>query len=110
MKKLACALLLSVYLGHGSALAHSDHGIISGQAALNIANKSVQQLTFKDFGFEVLQLDKSWKDLKASDYSIVEVLEDSYIVSAKNMVSEQSIYFHIDNNGQVRNVKNNNEF
>jgi uncharacterized cupredoxin-like copper-binding protein len=110
MKKLACAMLLSALLGQGSALAHSDHGAINGQTALKIASKSVKQLAFKDFGFEVGKLDATWKELKDSNFSVVEVLEGSYIVSAKNMASGKTIYFHIGNNGQVLNAKNSNEF
>lgn len=110
MKKLACAMVLSVFLGQGSALAHSDHGVISGQTALSIASKTVNQLAFKDFGYEVGQLDASWKELKDSNFSVIEVLENSYIVSAKNMANEKAIFFHIGNNGQVLNVKNNNDF
>lgn len=110
MKKLVYAMILSLFLGQGSALAHSDHSVISGQTALNIASKSVKHLAFKDFGFEVGKLDASWKELKDSNFSVIEVLEGSYIVSARNMASEKAIYFQIANNGQVLNVKNSKEF
>ncbi|MFT4995498.1 MAG: putative cupredoxin-like copper-binding protein [Paraglaciecola sp.] len=110
MKTLACAMILSIFLGQGSALAHSDHGVISGQTALSIASKSVKKLAFKDFGFEVGKLDASWKELKDSHFSVIEVLEGSYIVSAKNSASAKAIYFRIGKNGQVLSVKNKNEF
>jgi len=110
MKKLAYAMLLSVFLGQGSVLAHSDHGVINGQTALSIASRSVKQLAFKDFGFEVGKLDPSWKELKDSNFSVIEVLATSYIVGATNMAREKTIYFHIGNNGQVIEVKNSKAF
>lgn len=110
MKFLVFTLLLSALVGQGNALAHADHDVISGQTAIDIASKSVKRLAFKDFGFEVGKLDASWKELGSGNFSMVEVLEDSYIVSAKNTVSQHTIYFHIGSNGQVFNVKNSNEF
>ncbi len=110
MKILACAVLLSALIGQGNALAHSDHSVISGQTALSIASKSAKQLTFKDFGFEVGKLDASWKELKDSNFSVVDVLENSYIISAKNTVSENTIFFQIANSGQILKVKHSNEF
>jgi len=57
MKKTLSAVVLCCTLISGRALAHGDHGVISGQKAISIAAKSVTQMTFKDFGFEGL----SWK-------------------------------------------------
>jgi hypothetical protein len=110
MKKLASAIILSAFLIQGSALAHSDHGAINGQMALNIASKSVKQLAFKDFGFEVGKLDASWKELKDSSFTVVEVLQASYIVSAKNGPNEKTIYLQIAHNGEVLNVKTSQDF
>jgi hypothetical protein len=110
MKILTTTLLFITLLGQGNVLAHSDHSVISGQTALSIASKTAKQLTFKDFGFEVGKLDASWKELKDSNYSVVEVLEDSYIISAKNTVNENTIFFRIAKNGQILNIKNSNEF
>jgi translation elongation factor EF-4 len=36
-----------------SIIAHIDHGNISPKAAIQIAAKATNQLTFKDFGFNV---------------------------------------------------------
>jgi len=110
MKLVFFVLFLVAFIGQGSALAHSNHDVISGQTAVSIASKTVKQLAFKDFGFEVGKLDASWKELNSGNFNVVEVLEDSYIVSAKNSASESTIYLHIGSNGQVLNVKNSNTF
>ncbi|MFT4937033.1 MAG: hypothetical protein ACI88A_000042 [Paraglaciecola sp.] len=110
MKILVCAVLLATLIGQGNALAHSDHGVISGQTAVRIASKSVKQLTFKDFGFAVGKLDASWAELTADNFSVVEVLDNSYIISAKNMASKKNIFLQIANSGQLLKVKNSNEF
>jgi hypothetical protein len=110
MRILACVVLLSAFIGQGNALAHGGHGDIDGKTALRVASKSVKQLTFKDFGFEVGKLDASWTELTASNFSVVEVLEDSYIISAKNMASKKTIFFQIAHNGQLMKVKNSKEF
>ena len=110
MKILVCAVILAALIGQGNALAHGGHGVISGKTAIRVAGKSVKQLTFKDFGFEVGKLDASWTELTESNFSVVEVLNDSYIISAKNVASKKTIFFQIANNGQLLKVKDSNEF
>ena len=110
MKILISAVLFISFLGQGNALAHSNHSVISAQTALSIASKSAKQLAFKDFGFEVGKLDASWKELKDSNFSVVDVLGGSYIISARNTASENTIFFRIATNGQILNVKNSNAF
>ena len=110
MKTLVCAILFSALIGQGSALAHGGHGVISGKTAIRVASKSVKQLTFKDFGFEVGKLDASWTELKENNFSVVEVLEESYIIGAKNVASKKTIFLQIAHSGQLLKVKNSNEF
>lgn len=112
MKVIVFILFFTVwFVGlHNVAFAHTGHDVISGQTALSVANRSVKQLAFKDFGFEVGKLDPSWKKLKIEDVSVAEVLEEGYIVSATNNTNGAIIFFHIGANGQVLNVKNINEF
>lgn len=112
MKFLVCVMLLTVWLFglQSVAMAHSNHDVISGQKALSVANRSVKQLTFKDFGFEVGKLDASWKELKIEDFSVAEVLHEGYIVKATNNANSDTIFFHIGANGQVLNVKNSHAF
>lgn len=110
MNKLLSALTLCSGLFCSAALAHSEHGIISGQAAISIANKSLAQMTFKDFGFQVGKLDSSWKSLTSSDMSVVNVEDSFYVVSAINNQTNSTIYFKIANNGQVLHITDKNDF
>jgi len=65
----------------------------------------VQQLTFKDFGYEVGKLDKSWKSLSKKDVNISNLLDTAFIVSATNATTQKVIYFEIAKNGKVRGIK-----
>ncbi|GAC20680.1 DUF6488 family protein [Paraglaciecola arctica] len=104
MKIILRTLLLIAYIGQGAAIAHQDHNEITSETALGIANKFVQQLTFKDFGYEVGQLNESWKSLTEANFSVIEVLEKSFIVSAANSSTNTVIYFEIAKNGSVLSV------
>lgn len=110
MKKLLSVLALCSTIFCSNVAAHSDHGVISGQAAINIVSKSLPQMTFKEFGFEVGKLGASWKLLTSSDMSVVSVEDSFYIVSANNTETESTIYFQIANNGQVMDVTHKNNF
>jgi hypothetical protein len=110
MKKRLSVLMLCSALFCSNVAAHSSHGVISGQAAINIVSKSLPQMTFKEFGFEVGKLDASWKLLTSSDISVISVQETFYIVSANNNEKENRIYFKIANNGQVMGVTHKNDF
>lgn len=110
MKKYLTATALCCVLISGGTLAHSDHGVISGQMAISIAAKSVKQMTFKDFGFEVGKLDDSWQDLSLEKFSVVSVEEEFYVVSAANSDAAKQVFFKIANNGQVLDVKTSNSF
>ncbi|MBV1931231.1 MAG: hypothetical protein KUG71_05895 [Porticoccaceae bacterium] len=60
MKKiLRTMLLLTLITPANMGLAHSDHSTIDAQSAIQIANKSVQQMTFKDLGYQAGKLDAS---------------------------------------------------
>ena len=108
MKKLVSAAALCCILISGGAMAHADHGIISSQQAVAIAVKSVQQMTFKDFGFEVGKLGDSWKEVAAEQFSVVSIEEGYYVVSAKN--ADKTLFFKISNGGRVLDVKATNAF
>lgn len=110
MKKVFSATVLCCALISGSALAHGDHGVISGQKAIRVVAKSVKQMTFKDFGYEVGKLDDTWKDLSSDKFSVVSVEEEFYVVSASNIDSTKQVFFKIANNGQVMDVKATNDF
>jgi hypothetical protein len=110
MYKLLTILLISSTLFIGNSFAHDDHGVISGQKALNIAFKAINKMTFKDLGFEVGKLDSSWKALDKSQFSIISVEATFFIVSAKNTTNDEKIYFKIANNGQILGAKLNSAF
>tara|TARA_R110001583_G_C5499961_1_gene395655 strand:+ start:147 stop:473 length:327 start_codon:yes stop_codon:yes gene_type:complete len=105
MKVIIRALFLVACIWQSAALAHQGHNEITSETALNIASKSVQQLTFKDFGYQVGKLDASWKSATDAHFSVIEVLEKSFIVSATNTPKSEIIYFEIAKNGQVLGVK-----
>lgn len=99
------AVLILVSTGIGVAAAHEGHDEISRETAIKIANKSVQQLTFTDLGYQIGKLDSSWKSLKDNDFDVVEASEKSYVVSATNNKTNNVIYFEIAKNGKVLEVK-----
>lgn len=105
MKNIIRTLFLVACIWQSAAFAHQGHNEISSETALIIASKSVQQLTFKDFGYEVGQLNESWKSLTEASFSVIEVLEKSFIVSAENSSTNKVIYFEIAKNGRVLSVK-----
>ena len=104
MKSIICALLLMVSLGQLPAFAHEGHKDITDEDALEIAVKSVQQLTFKDFGYTVGKLDVSWKALVLENFTVIEELDESFVVKANNTVANKVIYFKITKNGEVLEV------
>ena len=92
------------------AEAHGDHGIISGQKAISIANASIKRLAFKDFGFEVGKLDESWKSISKDALNVVDVKAGFYVVSANNETANKTIYLQIRYDGRVLDVRANNRF
>lgn len=110
MKKYLSAVALCSVFFCANISAHSDHGAINGQTAINIAAKSAKQMTFKDFGFEVGKLDESWKHLAISQFSIISVEEGYYVVRAGEAGSEKQVFFKIDKSGQVLNATNENGY
>jgi hypothetical protein len=105
MKVIIRALFLVACIWQSAVFAHQGHNEISSETALNIANKSVQQLTFKDFGYQVGKLDVSWKSATDANFDVVEVLEKAFVVSAVNPSTNQIIYFEIEKDGKVLSVK-----
>lgn len=93
-----------------AAFAHGSHGIISGQKAISIANSSLKRLAFKDYGFEVGKLDESWKTVTKDTLNVVDVENEFYIISAKNTVTNKTLYLQVGNNGQVMDVRAENNY
>jgi hypothetical protein len=105
MKVFIGTLLLVACIVQSAAFAHQGHNKITSETVLSIASKSVQQLTFKDFGYEVGKLDASWKSTTVANFKIIEVLDKTFIVSATNSCTNEVIYFEIANSGKVLGVK-----
>jgi len=105
MKAIIRTILCIVFIGPGIAFAHQGHAVINSETALIVANKSVKQLTFKDLGFAVGKLDSSWKSLTDSNFSVIEVLDKTFIISATNSTDNKVIYIEIAKNGKVLGVK-----
>ncbi|MFC0116463.1 DUF6488 family protein [Pseudoalteromonas xiamenensis] len=112
MKKLFTLAALCGALLANNVIAHEDHdhNMISSQGALSIAEKSLKQMTFKDFGFAVGKLNDSWKGLPQENFKVVSIEESYYIVSVKNAADDKQLFFKIANNGRVLDVKETNEF
>ena len=105
MKILIYTILLITLLKQTTVHAHQGHNEISSDNAINIASKSLKKLTFKDLGYGVGKLEKSWKSLNDSNFNVLEVLETTLIISATNSLNDQVIYFEITKNGKVLSVK-----
>ena len=110
MKKLILTFLIAFLFNSGFALAHDGHGKISSKAAIQIAVKVTQQLTFKDFGFDVGKLDKSWKELTTDDFKLFSAQTNRYIISGIKKVNNDTIYFLMSLSGEVIKVNSDGKF
>ncbi|MDP4639652.1 MAG: DUF6488 family protein [Pseudomonadales bacterium] len=102
MNQLLRTLLLVILITPaGLAMAHSDHGTISADAAVQIAYKTVQQMTFKDSGYPLGKLDNSWKSVNPDDIEVVEVGDGYYVLRISQSESKQFLLMKIAATGQV---------
>lgn len=105
MKQLLRTLLLVILTTPaGLTMAHTGHGVINEETALQIAYKTVQQMTFKDFGFPVGKLEDSWKSVKPEDIQIVEVGDAFYVLRITQTETKQSLSMKIAFTGLVMAV------
>lgn len=109
MKAFLIAIALAALLFQSAAFGHASHGV-DKKEAITIVHESVPKLADKDYGFEVGQLDASWKSLSASDVAVIETDGDFYVMSATNSETKAVIYLLIGINGRILEVKNTNEF
>ena len=98
---LRTLLLITLITPAGLVMAHSDHGAINDDTAVQIAHKTVQQMTFKDFGYPVGKLDDSWKSVKPDDIEVVEVGDGFYVLRITQSETKQSLSMKIAFTGQV---------
>ena len=102
MKQLLRTLFLVILTTPaGLVMAHSDHGAISDAAAVQIAHKTIQQMTFKDFGYSVGKLDNSWKSVKPDDIKVLEVGDGFYVLHITQSETKRSISMKISFTGRV---------
>lgn len=98
---LRTLLLITLITPVSLVMAHSDHGAINDDTAVQIAHKAVQQMTFKDFGYPVGKLDSSWKSVQGSDVEVIDSNDKFYFLRVTNRETKKSIYFKIAVTGQV---------
>ncbi len=111
MKQLIRTIfLLTLITPAGAVIAHSDHGAISEESAIQIASKTVKQMTFKDMGYEAGRLDAGWKSVPIEDIEVVDVGDGFYVVSVTNKETQESVYFKIGANGKVLEARDTNSF
>lgn len=110
MKKIITALFITLMLSTSSAFAHSDHGKISPNAAIEIATKVTKQLTFKDLGFKVGKLGDNWKNLTTENFKLHATEANRYVVSANNVSENKTIYFLMTMSGDVLKVNSKAKF
>lgn len=98
---LRTLLLITLITSTGLVMAHSDHGAINDDTAVQIAHKTVQQMTFKDFGYPVGKLEDRWKSVKPDDIEVVEVGDGFYVLRITQGETKQSLLMKIALTGQV---------
>lgn len=106
---LRTLLLLTIITPASMVLAHNDHSTISEQSAIKIASKSVQQMTFKDLGYQAGKLDASWKSVRAEDIEVIDSKEGFYMLRAANKATNKSLYLKITVTGEVLEAIESNE-
>lgn len=108
MKRLLRTMLLVTLICPTSLVfAHSDHGTISQQTVKQIAAKSVQQMTFKDMGYQVGKLDAIWKSAQTSDVEILGFSGEFYQLRVTNRETRQRVYLKVAVTGQVLDATEN---
>jgi len=89
---------------------HSRNSHMNEKKVISITIKTIHKMTFKDLGYEAGKLPSSWESINNADVNIVNFHEGSYVVSATNSQVKQTLYFRIDDDGDVIAVSENNGF
>jgi len=74
---------------------------IDTQSAIQIASKSIQQMTFKDLGYQAAKLDASWKSVRIEDIEVVDFKDTFFMLRAVNKAINKSVYLKITVTGKV---------
>ena len=107
---LRTILLLTLTTPASVLMAHDDHGSISEDAAVQIANKTVKQMTFKNMGFQAGQLDSGWKSVSIENIDVVDSRDGFYVVRVTNKSAQETVYLKIGMKGNVIEAKGTNDF
>lgn len=74
---------------------------IDTQSAIQIASKSIQQMIFKDLGYQAAKLDASWKSVRIEDIEVVDFKDTFFMLRAVNKAINKSVYLKITVTGKV---------
>lgn len=105
MKQILCALLLVILIQlAGLVMAHSDHGMINSETAVQIAHKTVLRMTFKDMGFKAGKLSEGWKSVPEDAVEVVGSTHSYYVLRVVQSVLGEALVLKIANSGEVLSV------
>jgi hypothetical protein len=107
---LRTILLLTLTIPASVLMAHDDHGAISEDSAVQIANKTVKQMTFRDMGFQAGQLDSGWKSVSIENIDVVDSRDGFYVVRVTNKSAQETVYLKIGMKGNVIEATGTNDF
>ena len=98
------------HLDRMKSMDHSRNSHMNEKKVISITIKTINKMTFKDLGYEAGKLPSSWEIINKADVNIVNVHEGSYVVIATNLQVKQTLYFRIDDDGDVVAVSENKGF
>ena len=97
-------LTLTLMIPFNFAMAHGSHGSIDEQSAIQIASKTVKQMTFKDLGYKAGKLEMSWKSVETSDIKVSDNLGGNYTLRVTNPETNQALDMIVAASGKVLEV------
>ncbi|MBE8168285.1 MAG: hypothetical protein HAW66_07960 [Shewanella sp.] len=97
------ALLLSLpAFSHGDG--HSEQPVLSTNGAVSVAVKAAKKMSFKDMGFAIGKLDKSWGELSSDKFELVESSKRGYVIAAINETTKERLIFTVSQAGELLDV------
>lgn len=110
MKTLLSILTFSIlFVTSTDSIAHGNHGNINinSSQAKSIAIKISKRLSFKDIGYSVGKLDKSWRQQGAEQATTLASENGNQRVLLENKTNGEAIIVTISSSGEVLTVKKN---
>lgn len=108
MKPLLLATAAWFCISAGTAYAHGVHGVLTAEKAQQVAVRTVQKMTFKDFGHG--KLDSSWRAAASDQANIVGRGDGFYVIAVQNPQSDKQMFVKISDAGVVEQVSDQNTF